>query len=111
MSTKVSNKDIAKAFKYAKKHLSETTDGCDQYICHVIKLGVGAGVISEYVREKCRKIINKRLSNFLFFSNWLYDIHPELRSAIREDSRLNQGRKMQETRRAWLDSLIKEFNT
>jgi hypothetical protein len=101
---KTSRAKIASAFKVALAHMWDGKDGLqlmnsetlDKYICHglerVYKNGGKAAI----------KIINDRLDGSMTLETWLA-------SEGYTDSYYNT-KKMQITRKAWLESLIEEFS-
>jgi hypothetical protein len=63
--------------------------------------------ITKAMRDKICRLIDKRLEGRPSLSTWLHHYHPELFNGSK--SIMAYERKMQQTRHAWLDSLIAEF--
>ena len=104
---------MVEAFRAAKKYLSLTercTYSKSKFICHALKLAQRAGIITEIQVDAARKVITTRMPGCYSFEMWLVANHPELIVAMETDAYASNGRKLQKTRQAWLDSLIKEFS-
>jgi hypothetical protein len=95
-------------FRAAKKYLAETADAADS--SNMI-LNIGDAISSAYysnsnsvsalIAESCIRTIKDRLGSAKFLSGWLLKMHGI--------DAFSDKDKYQETRHAWLDSLIKEF--
>lgn len=110
MATK---KQLAHAFKEALKHLSTTHEdkgGKYEYICWALREANRLGNITTAVYVSAEELINERIQAHITFSDWMETCYPWLEDAITDDWRYNKSRKMQETRRAWLQSLILELS-
>jgi len=107
---------LATAFLAARKYLSHCrSDGKDEFICIALETAHRSGKISESACDSAKGLISKRLNgNFTLYS-WLTDQfrqsekNAEFQRLDDIDRYTNDGRKMQATRLAWLNSLIKEF--
>lgn len=105
--------NLAKAFKAAKRHLSDTTrDTKDkkEFICWALRVAMRNGKITTNEYWEAKSIINSRIEGLGTFNAWIENKYPKLAVAINMDRSYNSGRQMQITRKAWLDSLIKEFS-
>lgn len=92
------NKDIAEAFRQAKKILWTTREG---FICFAITDADYDGRNPEAV-SAAKKVIEERLGKFYSLRGWLL-----ARDVLRED--IKDPPRMQAHRHAWLDLLIEEF--
>jgi len=104
--------DLCLAFQAAKPYLSDNhqdTRGKAEFICWALEHARDTGRISRAQQESAKALVDKRLGKYTLLSAWLRQNHPELSAEIRGD-RNKTGRKMQQTRMAWLDSLIEEFS-
>ena len=104
---------MVEAFRAAKKYLSPTarcTNNRPKFICFALRHAQRAGTITEMQADAARKVIAVRLAGHFSFEEWLAATHPELSMAVITDAYNSNSRKLQKTRQAWLDSLIKEFS-
>lgn len=111
MSTK--DPSMAAAFLAAKKHLSSTDNDSyskSEFICIALSYAERRGRITEDQVCAAKSVITQRLSGHGVFSSWLKTRYPELYEDVQHDLFNNNGKKMQDTRQAWLTSLIKEFS-
>jgi len=65
--------------------------------------------ITKAMRDKICRLIDKRLEGRPSLSTWLHHYYPELFNGRKSIEAYE--RKMQQTRHAWLDSLIAEFQS
>lgn len=108
-----SNKQLAHAFTEALKHLSTTNEdkgGKYEYICWALRRAFVLGTITNGVYLAAKSLINQRIRSHSTFSDWMEAYYPWLKDSIADDDRYNKSRKMQKTRRAWLNSLIEELS-
>lgn len=101
------------AFQAALKYLSPVNDPiparqCSN-ICGAISRARDTDECTESGAEYAKQLISQRLGRNVYFTSWVYEDGRVPHGQIRRDSERNQGRKMQETRKAWLKSLVKEF--
>lgn len=54
-------------------------------------------------------LITERIGYRFSLEHWLKDQNPVIAKAVQHDVLCNDGKKLQEYRKAWLQSLIKEF--
>ena len=102
----VSNKQIARIFRRAMTFLWDGVDiqslqYTSEYICYAIAWGRREPDQAEY---KARKIITQRLNGYSSVGSWLHWYHDIPSSEL-------TAQKLQAHRRAWLEMLIKEFET
>ena len=75
------------------------------YICNTISrtsnYSLAADVATDFITERIDHVFSIEL--------WLKDQSEEVADAVRYDVAHNNGRKLQEYRKAWLKSLIAEF--
>jgi hypothetical protein len=119
---KADRKLVAAAFRKAKKYLSTTykdthgdmieTAGIwkHEFICHCLDRALVKGEICQRARDLTEEIIYKRLRECGTLAGWIRTNHPELDMALIHDYNHNLGSKAQRTRKAWLNSLIAEFD-
>ncbi len=107
MTTK---REIAYAFKAAKEFLAHSQGEGDSYICLAIMEASRRCRITERVSQAAQDIVAARIAPYDSFQQWLIHTHPKLKTAFERDY-MNRNRKLQATRHAWVDSLIKEFST
>lgn len=108
------NKQLAHAFKEALVYLSDTSEdkgGRYEYICWALREATLQNKITTTTYQAAKALINRRIQGHSTFSNWMESYYPWLIDSIADDWRYNNSRKMQETRRAWLNALIKELST
>lgn len=91
---KVTNKQIAEAFKIAKKRIA---GGQNDFIC------IALGDISTDAALAAEQVVSERLGNTFTYFDWVSIFHPEVYSKMQPDD-FKQGRLQ------WLDSLIEEFS-
>lgn len=111
------NKDerasLVKAFRAAKKYLSPTRfdkhDMCE-YICWALDKAFERDGVTAWERNAAKTLVAKRLGGIPTLKDWMCAKHPELRGEMVHDYVENKGRKMQETRKAWLNAMIEEFS-
>lgn len=97
----VTNADLAKAFKEAKRYLLHVGERpSTQYICFALDFARDHKAITLATLRVARGVIEERLGNHLTVNNWLRYHVPE--------SRTFSGSIMP-YRAAWLDALVKEF--
>ena len=112
MSTAQPNKELAAAFKAARRYLSPTKvdiNGKHEFICHCLESARDKGEIAVGIAYLAKELISVRLDRHASLYTWLINKHPEAEWAFDLDRYGKGGIKMQATRRAWLNSLIKEF--
>ena len=83
---------------YDKRHRSP-------YICDTINRSTGYHRSSDVVID----FIAERIGHKFSIESWLKDQSEEIGDAVRYDVNHNNGRKLQAYRKAWLKSLIAEF--
>ena len=75
------------------------------YICdnihRVSRYSASADIATDFISE--------RIGHVFSIERWLKDQSEEIAEAVRYDVLCNDGRKLQAYRKAWLQSLIKEF--
>ena len=108
------------ALKIVKKHVAVDADGCancwqdgamQRYICHAAERATGRGGISHKASVKITKHIEGLLMPHSSLETWLDRggfIDPGFRGNYGIRAYLN---KMQATRHAWIDNMIKEFQS
>lgn len=100
---------MVRAFAAVKSHLNEFAYSDRSYICLTLRDLANTGVISVGDAGAAKSLIALRIGDHGHsLSSWLVD--QGYHQQVDEDLRHNQGRKLQATRQAWLDSLIKEFS-
>ncbi len=109
-----SNAGYVKAFKAAKRYLSDYVGQGNfkrNFICYALEAAACAGKIDYGDYLAARALIRERLGAVMptTLEGWLERHYPELNAEIQVDDS-NRSHKMQATRHAWLDSLIKEFS-
>lgn len=118
--SKEQRRRIAQGFRMAKKYLSPTKyddGGKREFICHALALAEYWGEIAYSTGTLCREIIRQRLGLHSQFTDihtyicWLEKIAGIHHGVIADDHENNDGRKAQAGRKAWLESLIKEFSS
>jgi len=101
---------MIKCFKLALAHLPDTIgyDGGHHrspYICDTINRTTGYHRSSDAVTD----FIAERIEHKFSIEAWLKDQSEEIAEAVRYDADYNNGKKLQAYRKAWLQSLITEF--
>jgi len=115
VARKVSNKDIAKAFRNAIPRLAKTRESIGlratrqhEFICHAIHAGnlYDYADITDITKAgfAARKVIQDRIAPEITLDSWL-------RRFCGIDFEYSTPNAMQEHRHAWLQKLIKEFET
>lgn len=105
---------LAKVFRGAKDFLSDTmfetvVGNKSPYICHAIDRASNRSVRAAAM---AKEIVLTRIDNRAFFSSWVRaNSTLTLSEKALWDHYHNQGRDMQRHRQAWLDMLVKEFET
>lgn len=105
----ITRKQIAKAFRNAVPYLGKEDDTrLDIFICHAIESGNSQGhacrMAIDPIGRAARKIIQDRIAPCFTLNDWLRTTHGI--------SGWHAGpNAMQEYRHAWLQELIKEFET
>jgi hypothetical protein len=98
-----------KVFRLAKQLVATNYNvliGQEEYICHAIEKLYGDMKITLRDRNRNKKIIRDRLDGVISYETWLirnYKINLEISDYHKRSD------KLQVSRHAWLDSLIKEF--
>jgi hypothetical protein len=109
---------LVSMFEVALANLPDTTSGrnasygpyasynrSSPYICDTIQRNTSnyqaANVATDFIAE--------RIGNVFSIDAWLMDQSEEIAEAVQHDVICNNGRKLQAYRKAWLKSLIKEF--
>jgi hypothetical protein len=78
---------------------------CSPYICDAIRFST-----SNYGKaEVATNFIAERINYAFSIEHWLTEQSKEIADAVQYDVLCNDGRKLQAYRKAWLQSLIKEF--
>jgi len=104
-----SNKHLARIFKSAKTLLAINADELryrDKYICHAIEDDRG---FSETSKRDALAIISDRLHPYTTVEAWLHNAIG-LKYGRRQRTSVRFCTKLQQYRRAWLDSLVEEFS-
>ena len=108
------------ALKIVKKHVAVDADGClkswqmgtpERYICHAAGQAYELNEISHKAKMKITKHINGLLMPHSSLEMWLNSgcfIGPLFKERYGTRAYLN---KMQATRHAWIDNMIKEFQS
>ena len=96
----VTNKQIAKALKAAKKNLSDVTR---DYICNALELVCLEQDITRVESDAARRIIRDLISPCYSVKNWLLTV-----ANVPEEQLTTIA--VQTYRHEWLDHLIKEFS-
>ena len=87
-------------------HLGHSTrDRKTQHICFALDDAKKAGEITVAQRDAATAVIEYRLGIHVTVGGWLHHVHGVPLGKLKSN-----GRKLQATRHAWLDSLIKEFS-
>lgn len=97
MAKKVTNAELAHAFRMAKSIL-EARD--EPFICFALQAAYMGGQISRPVMDKAKKVISDRLDAHGTYSDWMRTHHPVF---LRSHIDFTVGRIQ------WCDALIKEF--
>jgi len=112
--TERQRKSLANAFTKALNRLPDLVidDDTDMYtyqspyICD----NITHSNIPEAAKDLAVELIAKRIQGAFSVERWLKDQSNSLRDEIQHDVLCNKGRKLQAYRKAWLQSLIKEFS-
>ena len=101
---------MVKCFKLALANLPDVLAGegfghRSPYICDTIHRSTGYHRSSDVVTN----FIAERIGHKFSIETWLIDQSEEVADAVRCDVAYNNGRKLQAYRKAWLKSLIAEF--
>ena len=99
----------SKVFKIAKKYLNDGSryDARPMYICYALGRAEQAGLINFVDLERTEKIISDLLGyNIGSLGIWLATHH-----RIKYWQDIRGHRKLQQTRHAWLDHLIKHYQS
>jgi hypothetical protein len=107
--TKPTNQQIVDALKASLEFLSPIrfgSKGKPEYICWALSLAESRGRITPQVCRHVQGIICERISPEASLKKWLYFQHGIPADALNR----NNGRDMQEHRRAWVNQLIEEFS-
>lgn len=105
---------LSKAFKVASKYLATCNTDCDVNealylnICACIAHAGRKGEITFRISYLAKDIVMSRLGDAVYFDGWLRKQVGTI--AFQKDYVENNGRKKQDARRRWLQSLIKEFS-
>lgn len=112
--TKAERAKMAAAFKHAKQFLlhsmkdAEHSNGT-RFICLSLEFAYEAGLIEIEEVCRCKRVVSSRLDGQPSLAQWL-----QSRGHFSMDEYLADGLlgnpKLQATRHAWIDSLIKEFS-
>lgn len=112
--SKRTRKSISKAFKVASKYLATCNTDRDvnkaMYlnICACIAYAHRKAEITPRMSYLTKDIVMSRLGDAVYFDGW---VRKQVgTSAFQKDHIENDGRKKQDARRRWLQSLIKEFS-
>lgn len=108
----MNNKEyLAKAFKAAKKFLRGPDLDPDKikFICYAICTARDAGAITADQCFRARTLVLERLGGFTTLEQWLYQKVPQYPRALYLNA-VSAKERVQSTRHAWLDSLIREFS-
>lgn len=95
--TAPTRKEIAQAFRHAKRTLEMQDDG---YICHALSAQ------HTDAAQIAREIIMERLHPYATYGEWLEQHDPEVMKAY-----CASKTAFKEARLQWLDALIKEFSS
>ncbi len=111
--TKQQRAILARVFAAALEKLSPTNHGMGEFICHCIVSAVGTekNYLTSEHGQLAKDLILERLAGRTNLTDWFMDHSGIDFREINRDYRQHQGRKHQETRKAWLESLIKEFSS
>ena len=104
--TKTQRKKIAEAFKLALAYLPDNITPChaSPFVCDAICS------TSDYdSAELARDVISNRIDDAFSVESWLKSQSDAIADAVRYDVLCNNGYKLQAYRKAWLQSLITEF--
>lgn len=103
--------------KLAKTHLAKNAKQADKgikelYICYAISEIQAMGLITSEESREVRGIIRERLGSNTTLEDWLENIHciPAPGWAESEKVVRKYENKIQQTRHAWVDSMIAEFS-
>lgn len=112
--TPETRKLLAAAFKAALKYLAKSSSEMlcfdkKRGICACLATAGDAGEISERIQLMATDIIMERLGDHCYYHNWVADKVGPI--TVRLDMLTNDSRKIQDGRRRWLKSLIKEFSS
>lgn len=109
------NRQIANAFRAAKNYLARQESQCNKdskrlFICWALEAAFDKGEITHAQCSFAKSLIHRRLNGCILFEDWLrtcvgFDV-----KLLDHDERHNDSRKLQATRHAWLNSLIREFD-
>jgi hypothetical protein len=119
MSSKVNGKKFVykegttkkhEVLKEAMKYLSPTytleSDGDNPFICHCIsRVTLEKNWNKPKDKTGLHTVIKTRLQGYSTFEEWLWDKH----GITQAETRANAGRKLQATRKAWMQSMYEEF--
>lgn len=105
---------IAKAFKVASKYLAtcntEARNECRKYfnVCGCIGAARRNREIDDLTSANAQAIVMARLNDEVYYGDWV--VNKVGRKAYINDQDNHDGRKTQDARRRWLESLHKEFS-
>lgn len=88
----------SKVFKQARKLIAA---GKHKFICHACSSQFGWNKSKRYESSYAEKVVQSRLDGCYTFEDWLWDKH--------QIDAFSDPIKLRNTRLAWLDSLITEF--
>ena len=103
---------LVSMFKVALANLPDTltnTDAlfghCSPYICDTIRRNTSDQAAADVATD----FISYRIGYVFSIERWLKNQSEEVAEAVQHDVGYNDGRKLQAYRKAWLRSMIKEF--
>lgn len=110
------NRQISNALKAAKNYLARSESGCNKsdskqlFICWALRSALDSRDITQAQFSFAKHLIHKRLNGRIMFEDWLRSCDGFDAKLLDNDEKHNDSRKLQATRHAWLNSLIREFN-
>lgn len=97
---------MVKCFKLALERLPDTLRSTSPYICDCIRYTSRRDFPAA---DAAMNFIAERIGHMFSVESWLKAQSEEIADAVRYDVNYNNGKKLQAYRKAWLESLIKEF--
>jgi hypothetical protein len=107
-------RQLATAFRKALKRVPATlgqddNDELDYYVSPYICDNISSTSNPE-TADLATGLIAERIQHLFSVERWLKEQSTEIADALQHDVLCNDGRKLQEYRKAWLKSLIAEFS-
>ena len=96
----------SEVFKIAKRYLNDGSrwNNAPSYICYALEYAKADGLINKRDMTRAERIISRLLGTHGTLGTWLVSTHK-----IKWWADINGKKKIQETRHAWLDHLIKYY--